>query len=73
MDAMREYSAREWLLRYVSMRHDTHKIDEIVSIAQNAGYLSYDCKPTKIGRQFIKSSQEIDREVRHGKQIIFPL
>lgn len=63
--------AREWLLRYVSMRHDTHQIDELIHIAQKAGYLTKNCSATKSGRHFIKISQEIDSEVRRSKQVIF--
>ena len=73
MAASKEYWAREWLLRYVSMRHDTRKIDEMINIAQKAGYLSRNCRPTKSGRHFIKISQDLDGEVQRSKQIIFPL
>ena len=69
MAVSKEYWAREWLLRYVSMRHDTHQIDELIHIAQKAGYLSKNCRATKSGRHFIKISQEIDCEVRRSKQV----
>ena len=70
MAVSKEY-AREWLLRYVSMRHDTHQIDELIHSAQKAGYLTKNCRATKSGRHFIKISQEIDGEVRRSKQVFF--
>ena len=73
MAASKEYWAREWLLRYVSMRPDTRKIDEMINIAQKTGYLSRNCRPTKSGRHFIKIFQDLDGEVQRSKQIIFPL
>ena len=33
MGPMRDFWAREWLLRCIAMRHDNHKLDEIIKIA----------------------------------------
>ena len=73
MDPMRDFWAREWLLRCIAMRHDTHKLDEIIKIATAAGYICSDGNLTKTGREFIEFSKDDDEKIRLHSQIIFPL
>jgi len=73
MEFMRDFWAREWLLRHVEMRHDTHKIDEIIGLAKVAGYICGNGNLTKTGRDFIEMSKDDDEKVRLQSQIIFPL
>ena len=47
MEHMRDFWAREWLLRSIAMRHDTHKPDEIIKIATTAGYICSNGNLTK--------------------------
>ena len=73
MEHMRDFWAREWLLRYIAMRHDTNKVEEIINIATTAGYLCSDGNLTKKGRKFIEVSRDSDEKVRLQSQIVFPL
>ena len=73
MEHMRDFWAREWLLRSIAMRHDTHKVEEIINIATTAGYLCSDGNLTKTGRKFIEVSRDSDEKVRLQSQIVFPL
>ena len=73
MDPMRDFWAREWLLRCIAMRHDNHKLDEIIKIATAAGYICSDGNLTKTGREFIEFSKDYDEKIRLQSQIIFPL
>ena len=55
------------------MRHDTHKLDEIIKIATAAGYLCSNGNLTKTGREFIELCKDDDEKIRLQSQIIFPL
>ena len=50
MELMRDFWAREWLLRSIAMRYNTDKLDEIIKIATAAGYICSDGNLTKTGR-----------------------
>ena len=73
MEHMRDFWAREWLLRSIAMRHDTHKLDDIIKIATTAEYIRRNGNPTKTGREFIELSKDDDEKIRLQSQIIFPL
>ncbi|NDI03561.1 MAG: hypothetical protein EBY77_05270 [Rhodobacteraceae bacterium] len=73
MEHMRDFWAREWLLRSIAMRHDTHKLDEIIKIATVAGYICSNGNLTKTGREFIELCKDDDEKIRLQSQIIFPL
>jgi hypothetical protein len=55
------------------MRHDTHKLDEIIKIATVAGYICSNGNLTKTGREFIELCKDDDEKIRLQSQIIFPL
>ena len=73
MELMRDFWAREWLLRHIAMRHSTHELDEIIKIATTAGYLCSNGNLTKSGREFIELSRGDDEKIRLQSQIVFPL
>lgn len=73
MELMRDFWAREWLLRSIAMRYNTDKLDEIIKIATAAGYTCSDGNLTKTGREFIELSKDDDEKIRLQSQIIFPL
>jgi hypothetical protein len=73
MELMRDFWAREWLLRSIAMRYNTDKLDEITKIATAAGYICSDGNLTKTGREFIELSKDDDEKIRLQSQIIFPL
>ena len=73
MERMRNFWGREWLLRSIAMRHDTHKPDEIIKIAKAAGYICSNGDLTKTGREFIEHSKDDDEKICLQSQIIFPL
>ena len=73
MELMRDFWAREWLLRSIAMRYNTDKLDEIIKIATAAGYICSDGNLTKTGRDFIELSKDDDEKIRLQSQIIFPL
>jgi len=73
MELMRDFWAREWLLRSIAMQDDTHTLDEIIKIATDAGYICSNGNLTKTGREFIELSKADDAKIRLQSQIIFPL
>ena len=73
MELMRDFWAREWLLRSIATRYNTDKLDEIIKIATAAGYICSDGNLTKTGREFIELSKDDDEKIRLQSQIIFPL
>ena len=73
MELMRDFWAREWLLRSIAMRYNTDKLDETIKIATAAGYICSDGNLTKTGREFIELSKDDDEKIRLQSQIIFPL
>ena len=73
MEHMRDFWAREWLLRSIAMRHDTHNPDEIIKIATAAGYICSNGDLTKTGREFIELCKDDDEKISLQSQIIFPL
>ena len=73
MELMRDFWAREWLLRSIAMRYNTDKLDEIIKIATAAGYICSDGNLTKTSREFIELSKDDDEKIRLQSQIIFPL
>ena len=69
MEHMRDFWAREWLLRSIAMRHDTHKLDEIIKIATAAGYICSNGNLTKTGREFIELCKDDDEKIRLQSQM----
>ena len=47
---MRNTTARDWILRYIEMRHDLNDPTEVLRLAQSADYLDQNAKVTDTGK-----------------------
>ena len=47
---MRNTTAREWILRYVELRHDLNDPKEVMRLAQSADYLDRNANVTDTGK-----------------------
>jgi len=47
---MRNATARDWILRYIEMRHDLNDPKEILRLAQSANYLDQNANVTDTGK-----------------------
>ena len=70
MNAVRDFWAREWLLRFISMRHQTNDVDKIIELAQLADYLDDNAQLTEIGRSFIAMARHDDEKVILAEPIV---
>ena len=73
MNAMRDFWAREWLLRFISMRHQTSDIDRIIELAQLASYLDDNAQLTETGKSFVAMARHDDEKVMLAEPVIQPL
>ena len=64
MGTMRDFWARERLLRHIGERHDTNDISRIVDIAKTAGYLDQNGQLTELGRYLAREKFERDEKSR---------
>ena len=56
---MRNTTARDWILRYIEMRHDLNDPKEVLRLAQSADYLDQNANVTDTGKllfEFINHS-----------------
>ena len=70
MNAMSDFWAREWLLRFISMRHETNDVDKIIELAQLADYLDDNAELTEIGKSFIAMASHDDEKVILAEPIV---
>ena len=54
MGTMRDFWARERLLRHIGERHDTDDVSRIVDIAKTAGYLDQSSQLTELGKHLAR-------------------
>ena len=47
---MRNTTARDWILRYIEMRHDLNDPKEVLRLAQSADYLDQNANVTDTGK-----------------------
>ena len=47
---MRNNTARDWILRYIEMRHDLNDPNEVLRLAQTADYLDQNTNVTETGQ-----------------------
>ena len=47
---MRNATARDWILRYIEMRHDLNDPQEVLRLAQSANYLDQNANVTDTGK-----------------------
>ena len=65
MGTMRDFWARERLLRHIGERHDTDDVSRIVEIAKTAGYLDQSGQLTELGKHLAREKFERDEKIRH--------
>jgi hypothetical protein len=73
MNAMRDFWAREWLLRFISMRHQTNDVDKIIELAQLSDYLDDNAQLTEAGKSFIAMARHDDGKVILAEPVVHPL
>ena len=64
MGTMRDFWARERLLRHIAERHDTDDVNRIVDIAKTAGYLNQSGHLTELGKHLARDKFERDEKSR---------
>ena len=64
MGSMRDFWARERLLRHIGKRHDTDDVRKIVEIAKTAGYLDQSGQLTDLGQHLALEKFERDEKSR---------
>ena len=47
---MKNNTARDWILRYIEMRHDLNDPNEVMRLAQSADYLDQNANVTDTGK-----------------------
>ena len=57
MKAMRNFWAREWLMRNVGSRHGNNDVSTIIKIAQIKGLLSPNAKMTDVGQSYLTANR----------------
>ena len=72
MGTMKDFWARERLLRHIGERHGTDDVSRIVNIAKTAGYLDQSGQLTELGKHLAREKFERDEKSRvadvdHGK------
>ena len=73
MNAMRDFWSREWLLRFISMRHQTNDVEKIIELAQHADYLDDNAQLTETGQSFIAMARRDDGKVILAEPVVHPL
>ena len=64
MGTMRDFWARERLLRHIGERHDTDDVSRIIDIAKTAGYLDQSGQLTELGKHLAREKFERDEKSR---------
>ena len=64
MGTMRDFWARERLLRHIGERHDTDDVSRIVEIAKTAGYFDQSGQLTELGKHLAREKLERDEKSR---------
>ena len=72
MKAMRNFWAREWLMRDISSRHGTNDVSTIIKIAQTEGLLNSNAEMTDIGQSYVTANRHRVEVLKHDT-IVYPL
>ena len=72
MKAMRDFWAREWLMRDVGSRHGTNDVSTIIKIAQIEGLLSPNAEMTDVGQSYVTANRHRVEVLKHDT-IVYPL
>ena len=65
MRAMRNFWAREWLMRDVGSRHGTNDVSTIIKIAQTEGLLSSNAEMTDVGQSYVTANRHRVEVLKH--------
>ena len=72
MKAMRNFWAREWLMRDIGSRHGTNDVSTIIKIAQTEGLLNSNAEMTDIGQSYVTANRHRVEVLKHDT-IVYPL
>ena len=72
MKAMRNFWAREWLIRDVGSRHGTNDVSTIIKIAQIEGLLSPNEEMTDVGQRYVTANRHRVEVLKHDT-VVYPL
>jgi len=72
MKAMRNFGAREWLMRDIGSRHGTNDVSTIIKIAQTEGLLSPNAEITDVGQSYVTANRHRVKVLKHDT-IVYPL
>jgi len=66
MKTMKDFWARERLLRHIGERHETDDVSRIVKIAKTAGYLDESGQLTELGKHLVREKFDRDEKKRNA-------
>ena len=72
MKAMRNFWAREWLMRDVGSSHGTNDVSTIIKIAQIDGLLSPNAGMTDVGQSYVTANRHRVEVLKHDT-IVYPV
>jgi len=72
MKAMRNFWAREWLMRDIGSRHATNDVSTIIKIAQTEGLLSSNAEMTDVGQSYVTANRHRVAVLKHDT-IVYPI
>jgi len=72
MEAMRNFWAREWLMRDIGAKHVTDDVPTIIKIAQTAGLLSSNAEITDVGEIYVTANRHHVEVLKHDT-IVYPI
>ena len=72
MKAMRNFWAREWLMRDIGSRHGTNDVSTIIKIAQTEGLLSSNAEITDVGQSYVTANRHRVEVLKHDT-IVYPI
>ena len=72
MKAMRNFWAREWLMRDIGAKHGTKDVATIIKIAQTAGLLSSNAEMTEAGQIYVTTNRHRAEVLKHDT-IVYPI
>ena len=72
MKAMRNFWAREWLMRDIGSRHGTNDVSTIIKIAQTEGLLSSNAEMTDVGQSYVTTNRHRVEVLKHDT-IVYPI
>ena len=72
LKAMRNFWAREWLMRDIGSRHGTNDVSTIIKIAQTEGLLSPNAEITGVGQSYVTANRHRVKVLKHDT-IVYPL